>query len=305
MMARNLLLLAMTMVIPSCASPRPRTAPDFEAISDAATREMSVPELTGFDPIKDWARVLWMQRAIDGDPNYGHPLFLPGVKQLTPDEIDVIFGMRAAKIFLPDLEFLDRESAERIAAHAANRYPNTKGKALHLDGLVSLDQEAAHCLVRYGADTLSLDSLTAITPDIARILAKTPGSLSLGALTSLDLETAHALATWKGWGEQVFLSLRGLKTLPPQIARALAACQGWGLDLSGLNQLRPAEAQALGKLDNPYLALDGLATIVPDTAKVISTWRRKFLSLDGLRSLDPALKSQIESGCELVSFRSL
>ncbi len=83
-------------------------------------------------------------------------------------------------------------------------------------------------------DTLYLNSfidfsgLQTISPEVARVLAKTDGGLCLNGLTTITPEVAEALAKHEGE-----LQLDGLTTITPEVAEALAKCNGrlwlWGL----------------------------------------------------------------------------
>ncbi len=304
MTMRPPVLLLSALLLAGCAGSAPRTVEDLLAHSRRNLERSSPRELSGFDPVMDWGPLLWLERSIEDPDSQDRPLFLHGLSELRPEELESILAMRAGRVFLPDLEQLDAALTAVLARHP-HEVGRGPGKELYLDGLVRLDPAAARALVAYAPAVLSLGGLDRIEPELARVLAGTPQALHLRGLTRLELPLAGALAAWEGWGEQVFLSLRGLREIEPPVLVALAACRGWGLDLSGLQRLSPEAARALGALDNPYLALDGLTEIDLDTARVIATWERKFLSLDGLRSITPEVRALIEGGTEAVSLRSL
>jgi hypothetical protein len=88
-------------------------------------------------------------------------------------------------------------------------------------------------------DTLYLNSfidfsgLQTISPEVARVLAKTDGGLCLNGLTTITPEVAEALAKHEYW-----LGLNGLTAISPEAAEALAKHEG-GLGLGGLTEITP------------------------------------------------------------------
>jgi hypothetical protein len=102
--------------------------------------------------------------------------------------------------------------------------------------LTSLSVEQAHEVLAKKPLTVgsidggfaSFDALTTLTPEVAEVLVKYEGALSLNSLTELSPETAAVLAMHppsKVFG-QADLRLNGLRTLSPQAAEALAAHPG-------------------------------------------------------------------------------
>ena len=74
----------------------------------------------------------------------------------------------------------------------------------------------------------SFDALTTLTPEVAEVLVKHEGALSLNGLTELSPEAAavlakHAPVKQFGYSD---LRLNGLKTISPKAAEALAGHQG-------------------------------------------------------------------------------
>ena len=87
-------------------------------------------------------------------------------------------------------------------------------KALTVEQAEALAKLVGEFLV----DSLSLDGLTTITPDVAEALAKHESYLSLYGLTTITPEVAEALAKFKGE-----LSLGGLTTISPETLKILRA----------------------------------------------------------------------------------
>ena len=276
----------------------PRTLADFHTISRANVHRASIQQLTGIDPVREWALLLWVERAheLSATAPHGAPLFLNGVTRLCVERARVLAQFEGDRIFLPDLAVLDAPTAAALAA---------RGHELYLDGVRVLDLATCRALADSGARALSLGGLASLSPGQAAELARFPNGLRLHGLERLDVPTAAALAAWRGWGEAVLLSLGGLEHLEQPQARALAACRGWGLALDGLRELPPAVARELGALDTAYLSLDGLTAISPATARELARWKRKFLTLDGLRSIDAETRALVEAGSEAVSLRGL
>ena len=73
-----------------------------------------------------------------------------------------------------------------------------------------LSEEQARELMGLALDDLQLDALSALTADVARVLARHDGGLALNGLVTLPDDVAEALATHEG-----VLSLDGLTTITP------------------------------------------------------------------------------------------
>ena len=117
-------------------------------------------------------------------------------------------------------------------------------------------------------------------------MAKRKGSLSLNGLTTLDADTAKALAEFKGTG----LVLNGLTTLDADTAKALPQFKGKYLHLRGLTTLDADAAKALALAPTWDGALPSmLALDSPDSvaiAQALAT-RQGPLSLPNLKKLSP------------------
>jgi hypothetical protein len=117
----------------------------------------------------------------------------------------------------------------------------------------SLSAEQARKLVEtFKRDQLYLNGVTTLDTDTAKALAEFKGRwLLLNVLTTLDADTAKALAEFKGQG----LSLIGLTTLDADTAKALAEFKGQWLNLNGLTTLDAETAKALAEFKGPGLYL--------------------------------------------------
>jgi hypothetical protein len=131
-----------------------------------------------------------------------------------------------------------------------------------------------------GGDELSLNSLTDLTADTAKVLAKHKGSLNLDGLKELSPEIAKTLAACSAK-----LSLRGLTQLTPETATLLAARTA-NTDLSGLRQLKPDVAASLSAYSSGWLILNGLGKLPSDVAKPLAACSAN-LGLKGLTTLTP------------------
>lgn len=291
--ALALLATACTTTATSGAVSTPRRLDDFLALSAHHRRHPAWYAATRLDPVRDWPLSLQVERAESSPHERG--LFLPDVHHLTLAEAAELARFDGGRIFLPDLSGIDADVARTLAG---------AGAELFLDGVASLDIAAANALADAGLPRLSLRGLLDLTPAVAHALARTRGSLRIGGMERLDLDTARALATWRGWGEHVVLTL-GVTSLEPEVATALAACRGWGVAFDRLARLDAESAAALARLDTPYLALNGLDSIDDELAEVVGSWQRKFLALDGVTSISTAGKQRIEAGNHVVTWRSL
>ena len=139
--------------------------------------------------------------------------------------------------------------------------------------------------------------LKQLTPEMAKLLilslgdmeVKTRGSyLNLIGLTTLDAETAKALAEFKGDA----LYLRGLTTLDAETARALAEFKGKILSLDGLTTLDAETAKALAEFKGEFLSLSALTTLDAETSKALAEFEG-YLRLDGLTTLDAEMAKRL------------
>ena len=90
-----------------------------------------------------------------------------------------------------------------------------------LQSVTELNVEVAQILSQFSKGDLRLHRVQTITPEVAKALAQTKVTLSLG-LTTITPEVARALATRpKG-----MLALNALKTISVEVARELAKFRG-------------------------------------------------------------------------------
>jgi len=181
--------------------------------------------------------------------------------------------------------WLEREAREAPEQH------------LYLSELTELAPCEAAVLREFRGDALFLPRVRSLDAATAQLLAEFRGSLFLDGVARLDVPTARALATWKGNGEQLFLSLDGLRHPSAEVLEALGECRGWGLSLEGIVALTPPTARALGPIHVATLDLDGVAALDRATAEALSRWNAKFLSLRGWRDPEPALVELVRKGC--------
>jgi hypothetical protein len=118
----------------------------------------------------------------------------------------------------------------------------------------ALSAKAAEALSRAKCNTLRLDGLRELSPEVAKALAQNKGNLYLCGLTTLSPEVAEALAQHEGTGICLGWELagRGLTTLSDEAAKALAQYQGT-LELGRLTTLSDEAAKALRA--NPKIQL--------------------------------------------------
>jgi len=149
-----------------------------------------------------------------------------------------------------------------------------------LRNVTELSVEAAQVLNQYSKSDLRLPRVQTITPEVAKELAQTKVTLSLG-LTTITPEVAGALATrTKG-----MLALDGLKTISVEAAREIAQRRG-KLTLNGLTTLSPEVARELAK-HKSKLTLTGLTEISDEAAEALSHHGSTML-LNGLTRLTSA-----------------
>jgi len=275
----------------------PSTLAEFEAHSSRVTAGGDYATLTGLSPVDDWALLLWTSRSHKAPETYPFhvPLFANGVEELDVDRALALAAFSGDALFLPDVSTLDPATAAALASGPHE---------LFLDGLTSISAETARAIVAGGTSRLSLKGVVDLDPETAAVLAELDASLHLDGLAAPSLKTVQALATWKGWGEQVILHV-GVVEPTIEAIHALAAIEGWGLALDQVRTLSPARARALGAIERPYVALNGLRSIPNASAEVMAGWRAKFVTLNGLATLSDQNRNSIERGCEHLSTRSI
>ena len=152
-----------------------------------------------------------------------------------------------------------------------------KHGAVRLDTLTSLSVEVARELAKPNA-ALSLGGLSALRPDVAGALSQHEGALYLNGIKTLTHETAMTLKNHKG---PVFL--RGLaEVLSYEVAQALT---NWKHPprLAGLKKISEQAARGFAEQQGA-LRLDRLTALDPGTAVQLAK-HSGLLQLDGLESL--------------------
>jgi beta-lactamase regulating signal transducer with metallopeptidase domain len=142
-----------------------------------------------------------------------------------------------------------------------------------------------------------------VSPSLQIVLNRFRECLFLPSLSTLDAETAKALAsgeTEAGRGTAFILDLPGLSTLDAATAAALVErrVENFILSLSGLRTLDANTASALvGRAENDWvLNLSGLQTLDADTASALAQGRAEWLVLRGLATLSPETAKALTSG---------
>ncbi len=132
---------------------------------------------------------------------------------------------------------------------------------------------------------VTFSKATSLEPEVAVILAKHPGNLSLPAVNQLTVEVAKALVNDS---QSVWLVLDGLTEISPEVARELATAK-CALRL-GADSLTPEVAGILATKQGT-LAL-GLKSISSDVAKKLSM-HDGWLSLEPLKAIDAGSAAEL------------
>ena len=149
-----------------------------------------------------------------------------------------------------------------------------------LQSVTELSVDVAQVLSQYSKSDLRLPRVQAITPEVAKALAPSKTTLSLG-LRTITPEVARALATRpKG-----MLALDGLDKISVEVARELAQFRG-KLTLNGLRTLSREVAIELAKHHGKF-TLFGLTEISDEAAEALSHHGSTML-LNGLTKLTSA-----------------
>ena len=101
------------------------------------------------------------------------------------------------------------QAAELVATH--------KGYYLYLNGLTSIQKNAAQELAKFWGGYLYLNGLASIENDVAQELAKYKGSLELSGLRSIDKDVADEFAKFQGYN----LTFLGLKSVDKSVLEIL------------------------------------------------------------------------------------
>ena len=179
-------------------------------------------------------------------------------------------------------------------------------------------------LVRRSTDKtgVDLDRLSELNIDVARVLSKSRGMLSLNRIRTMDVQTAKALTS----ESKLVLRLNGIEELSPQAAaclarasylelnrlrpdretlRELGKCKGT-LHLNHLESLDTETASFLA--EGPLvLQLNGVSEVNADVARSLATCKGT-LGLDGISQLSDQAAEELSKhvgGLSLASLRRL
>jgi hypothetical protein len=220
------------------------------------------------------------------------------IKELTAEEAKRLAQDKSGRLLLDGLTSLEHEAARELARHEG---------WLSLNGLTSISEENANELGRHEG-FLHLDGLRTISNQVAAGLAGHRGELSLNGLTSISDGAANSLAQHSGGR----LLLNGLTTLSGEAARALARRKGGGpmhqVHLDGLTTLSVEAAAALAEVHphNWNGGLPGFTTIPDEVARALAK-REHRLSMPGLKMIsDEAARLLLpKAGGNLPQLRTL
>ena len=165
----------------------------------------------------------------------GGSLYLPAVTTLGSDVLVALAGHKGYQIHLNGLESIDGE-----AARAFGKY---KG-VVYMKGLKRINEETAQAFINYQY-LYTLQGLTHINKELATILVEAKGDLFFDSLENLDPAIADILVARKR-----VLGLGSLKVLDSELAKVLAKHEGI-LALNGVKTLTPEVIQILVKHKGP------------------------------------------------------
>jgi hypothetical protein len=268
---------------------------------------------------------------------YNGYLDLSGLKRLTPEMAKAIHAGAATEIWLDGLETLTPEAAAILLRPkpegqfgtmfrfgGLKTFPPEVARlwagvhtGLSLPGLAEISPAAARELVAFpGRLELGMRSLT---PEVARLLAEGPSSLTLSGLESLPADVARELGR-----EQEMLDLPALRRLDADAARAFLAeddglrrgsgeRRGGGgfpsshalLRLNGLESISGDTADALVQPDGPQIELRGIVRLSPEAAQGLAAVTMWDGSLPRLGSLSRGAAQALATRRGPLEFRGL
>ena len=234
-------------------------------------------------------------------------LYLDGLTTLSPDVAKILAQVKG-QISLNGLTTLSKETAKELAAPIQEQH---RSRSLSLNGLSTLTPAVAEELVKIkgqlnlrGLKVVSPElaailithhsfkggdfGLESISPDLARVLARSESHLDLSSLKRLDPETASAFSQ-----HTASIGLSGLQLIDRDTAQALAKYRGMAIVLSGLRSIKTDVASELSHWPGEKLYLDGLAQIDPETAACLAECKTKQLGLSGLNSISPEVAAEL------------
>jgi hypothetical protein len=172
------------------------------------------------------------------------------------------------------------------------------------DDQVKATMNSKVLVLRLGAiveewQALSLNGLTYITDEQAKLLAKNEVNLSLDGLKSLTDEQARSFSTYKGkyvprayQSDETYqrtfgmraggvLSLNGITTLSDEQAKWLGKAKCFELDLNSLISISDLQAKAFGNFVGAILQINAVKTLSDKQAKALAQIQGK-IALMGL-----------------------
>lgn len=132
----------------------------------------------------------------------------------------------------------------------------------------------------------SFDALEILDCNVAEVLSAHSGALSFPSVSGISREAAKALARQRGW-----LYLRGVTTLLDETLEALVKHQGEGIDLSGLPNIAERSADLIVNYKSRMRL--GLVEVSDVVAECLAAYEGIDLQLDSLRRIS-------ESGLALL-----
>lgn len=195
----------------------------------------------------------------------------------------------AGDLCLEGIEWISEDAASALAEHDG---------PLFMPNLVHLPLDLARAFVRFPADDeLVLDEVQDLSAEVATVLSRYGGAISLDGLSELNEDVAAALATHEGR-----LSLNGINSLSEDAARALASHKG-PLELSGLSELSKSLCVSLTQWHED-LELASLNDLSVECAEVLSC-HGGDLFLDGLSDLSLEAALALAKHCGTLSLDGL
>jgi hypothetical protein len=214
-------------------------------------------------------------------------LGLPGLRTLTSGPLAE--RLVAAKQVPAGLVEVSADAARALAKLPGN---------IQLDTLQALTPEVAAILADRPRGGLSLRGLRTLAPEVATALVRTPGPLVLDGVETVSDDVAEILAPRAGGLSLGGLrevqhpalmdrllkrdGLRGVRMLPDEVFAAIAAMQG-DRTLDGLTTLSDAQAELLGRHEGK-LSLNGVTALSDEAARSLLRHSGP-LQLTGLRDV--------------------
>ena len=174
-----------------------------------------------------------------------------------------------------------RKTSPKASSNFRYDTPNASGEVT----ASKLAWDQAFKIVQRARGELKLNSLQAITPDVARVLADFEGLLEMNGLKKIGPDVAEELARHKG-----DLYLNGVRVISAEAAKSLAGHSG-GIELNGVLSLDREAALELAQL--PYwLSLCGVRWLGEGVAECFGA-RLGDTQIDGVVNIDKLVASKL------------